>query len=205
MFQKILNKIGVDIHLGVKCNVCQHKPIAGPRFKCAQCPEFNLCEKCKAKDNHNFHTFYLIAKPGGPMVIMPSPTPQLVIPSIPTHTGVMCSGCGTSPIMGNRYKCTQCPSIDICQNCQSKNIHGFHQFCLIATPGAQPVMIGPQVISQQPSFQPQKVHYSIKCNGCGMFPLLGERYKCSICPNYDLCEKCAISNMHPMHKMVNIN
>lgn len=28
------------------------------------------------------------------------------------------------------------------------------------------------------------------CDGCGMAPLIGQRYYCSTCGNYDLCSAC---------------
>ncbi|CAF3919757.1 unnamed protein product, partial [Rotaria sp. Silwood1] len=31
---------------------------------------------------------------------------------------------------------------------------------------------------------------SITCDGCRMKPLIGERYRCETCGNYDLCAKC---------------
>jgi hypothetical protein len=34
------------------------------------------------------------------------------------------------------------------------------------------------------------VHNGIKCNNCGMFPIIGIRYKCIECDNYNFCEKC---------------
>jgi len=36
----------------------------------------------------------------------------------------------------------------------------------------------------------QYVWSSITCNGCKMFPLIGQRYKCTICDNYNLCSTC---------------
>ena len=46
-----------------------------------------------------------------------------------------------------------------------------------------------------------EIHYGIKCQKCFMEPIVGIRYKCSSCKNYNLCEKCekdnSESNIHP--------
>eukprot|EP01039_Chlorochromonas_danica_P005093 gene5093-5597_t len=36
----------------------------------------------------------------------------------------------------------------------------------------------------------QVVHYGVSCDCCRISPLVGIRYKCSSCPNYDLCGDC---------------
>lgn len=41
------------------------------------------------------------------------------------------------------------------------------------------------------------VHRHIICDGCGMAPITGIRYKCAVCPDMDLCEKCETSFEHP--------
>ena len=56
----------------------------------------------------------------------------------------------------------------------------------------------------------KEVHNFVKCDGCGMFPLIGKRFKCKVCPNFDFCEKCfeknkathkhEFSNIPPMKK-----
>lgn len=38
--------------------------------------------------------------------------------------------------------------------------------------------------------QQQVVHNGIGCDGCGMKPITGVRYKCSVRKNYDLCSMC---------------
>ena len=38
------------------------------------------------------------------------------------------------------------------------------------------------------------VHKKIKCEHCFIEPIVGLRYKCSICQNYNLCEKCEEKN-----------
>ena len=34
------------------------------------------------------------------------------------------------------------------------------------------------------------LHDDISCDGCGKIPIVGIRYKCSTCANYDLCSVC---------------
>ena len=34
------------------------------------------------------------------------------------------------------------------------------------------------------------IHRNIICNGCGMVPIIGIRYKCASCPDFDYCENC---------------
>lgn len=42
------------------------------------------------------------------------------------------------------------------------------------------------------------VHENVICDGCGMRPLVGFRYKCLTCPDYDLCENCEKkADVHP--------
>jgi len=62
--------------------------------------------------------------------------------SIVIHSAVCCDGCGVSPIVGNRYKCTVCSNFDYCENCEEKNseIHQ-HPFLKIRKPEVAPVSI----------------------------------------------------------------
>jgi len=66
------------------------------------------------------------------------------------------------------------------------------------------------VRDQQPrqSCQPEiAVHYGVSCDGCEQKPLSGARYKCLVCDNYDLCEKCYTSGVHAkeQHSFQQIN
>lgn len=41
------------------------------------------------------------------------------------------------------------------------------------------------------------VHEGVSCDGCKMNPIIGIRYKCTVRPNFDLCEYCEASIMQP--------
>ena len=36
----------------------------------------------------------------------------------------------------------------------------------------------------------KEVHYFVTCDGCKMGPIIGKRYQCGVCPDFDYCEKC---------------
>ena len=58
-------------------------------------------------------------------------------------------------------------------------------------------------MSQSAIEKPKAVHVGYTCDGCGASPITGIRYRCSVRPNYDLCEKCeaTIEAPHPMIKI----
>ncbi|NXO19301.1 SQSTM protein, partial [Oriolus oriolus] len=45
------------------------------------------------------------------------------------------------------------------------------------------------------------VHPNVICDGCEG-PVVGTRFKCSVCPNYDLCSTCEGKGIHKEHNMV---
>ena len=51
----------------------------------------------------------------------------------------------------------------------------------------------------------KKVHIGYACDGCGVNPIVGNRYKCAVCSNFDFCEECEEKNkdshLHPFIKI----
>ena len=66
------------------------------------------------------------------------------------HRGVTCNGCSTLPIRGIRYRCTNCADFDLCELCESQQIHDrTHLFYKVRIPA--PFLGNPR--------QPQAVWY----------------------------------------------
>eukprot|EP01006_Ploeotia_vitrea_P054482 TRINITY_DN67890_c0_g1_i1.p2 TRINITY_DN67890_c0_g1~~TRINITY_DN67890_c0_g1_i1.p2 ORF type:complete len:116 (-),score=2.85 TRINITY_DN67890_c0_g1_i1:431-778(-) len=57
-----------------------------------------------------------------------------------THPHVICDGCNTNPIVGNRYKCSVCPDFDYCEKCEAEKEHS-HPFLKIKKPELAPKAI----------------------------------------------------------------
>jgi len=67
---------------------------------------------------------------------------------------------------------------------------------------------GSNTQSEQPGCSRRKVedsiHYGVVCDNCEA-SIVGIRYKCSTCPDYDLCEKCEPQSVHnPEHFFLKI-
>ncbi|CAN9514561.1 unnamed protein product [Ophioblennius macclurei] len=50
---------------------------------------------------------------------------------------------------------------------------------------------------------PPAVHPNVTCDGCEG-PVVGTRFKCSVCPNYDLCSACQARGTHTEHALLPI-
>jgi len=96
------------------------------------------------------------------------------------HDNIKCDGCGAFPITGDRFKCTVCSDFDLCSPCEEKNTH----------PSSHPLL----KLKEAPR---RDIHYGVTCDGCGVVPIKGVRFKCLVCPNYDLCGPCEAKNTHP--------
>ncbi len=45
-----------------------------------------------------------------------------------------------------------------------------------------------------------RIHFGVVCDNCEG-SIIGNRYKCSVCPDYDLCEECKGKKVHTEHLM----
>ena len=72
------------------------------------------------------------------------------------------------------------------------------------------VVIPDQFASSIPNANPiesrvnNAVHNGVTCDGCGSSPIVGNRYKCSVREDFDLCESCESSENQP-HPMLKIS
>lgn len=49
----------------------------------------------------------------------------------------------------------------------------------------------------EPKDKSPVVHQSVTCDGCKKGPIIGNRYKCTVCYDFDFCEECESTIDHP--------
>lgn len=74
-----------------------------------------------------------------------------------------------------------------------------------AMQNSQPV--GQVTKCKPPAFSVETMHLNIVCDGCNTANFKGRRYKCIVCPDFDLCENCERnkSHSHPMLRLTSNN
>jgi len=50
------------VHPGVQCDGCE-LPVVGTRYKCVECPDYDLCQTCEDKGEHTQHVMMKISHP----------------------------------------------------------------------------------------------------------------------------------------------
>ena len=129
-----------------------------------------------------------------------------------------CIGCVSASLSGEFYKCLQCSNYELCPACFEKrhesrgHISG-HAFVRFLTLGE---LFGEEISRADVTLEKLKVkfkdekHERVTCDGCDTEPIIGLRFKCDHCYDYDLCINCIeggkISKNHDKtHSMVLIS
>lgn len=69
------------VHRNITCNVCRTSPVCGVRYMCANCIDFDVCERCEPVVQHDkTHVFVQIRRPIPPLA---SPRSALFKPLYP--------------------------------------------------------------------------------------------------------------------------
>ena len=152
------------IHPNYICDGCEMNPIVGKRYKCKQCKDFDFCEKCYEKNQKiHGHEFELIEKPVFQNIFFPN------FRHHPPHPHF-------NPFFFRHHR--RHPGMKS-NEMKPEGVPKKMEHC--RTMGN---------ISEKENISNKIVHFGVKCDGCGKFPIIGCRYKCSVCPNFDFCEDC---------------
>ena len=120
------------------CDGCGVFPIVGARFKCLQCPDFDLCEACFAKGVTRAHDVVFADPSAG--LLQSRPLRQRQLRRTLRTTLQWCipwSATGAVlPLVWRRFKSVSYDNFDLCRNCY--DLRGSSIFAAIRTPLTRP-------------------------------------------------------------------
>lgn len=108
-----------------------------------------------------------------------------------------------SDLIVGRWKCAQCPDVDVCVGCLSKNDH-FRQHCFLHVPHPTAyslsgiIFVNPSMVASESSsprgLSPcKKRDKRVWCDGCDTL-ITTARFVCTFCIDFDLCDLCYSTN-----------
>lgn len=106
------------------------------------------------------------------------------------HENVFCDSCKICPLINKRFHCVVCPDFDLCESCVdfTNNSHNqSHDMILMKQP--------------RNTLIEHVIHNDVTCDGCKTTPIIGVRFKCTVCDDFDLCSKC-VYNHDPNHHLI---
>ncbi len=117
-----------------------------------------------------------------------------------------CDACRCFRIRNDRYKCLECDNYDLCGICfdrrhETKNHVTGHAMVHFSDPDE---IFGEPVVDCNTTVTLNKFkekymteqHTDVQCNNCKVTPIIGLRFKCDICHDYNLCLICMEKRLH---------
>ena len=189
------------LHEYIKCDICHVEPIWGPRFKCRTCEDMDVCEQCYDARLVKLSTNKPFKEPKGKKKNQAKTEDEskneifcenhqydcielpLLANGLAAHNDHKCVHCYMRPIIGTCFICADCTHYSMCQNC----------FFTISKDNSKLRVRGHNNETHRIEMivEPREgLKKYVKCHGCQMNPIVGVRYKCNLCFDFDLCEKC---------------
>ncbi|KAH8550697.1 hypothetical protein BGW37DRAFT_498061 [Umbelopsis sp. PMI_123] len=206
------------LHPNVMCDHC-YRAVRGTRWKCQDCPDYDLCDGCKTAGQHDHPSHHRLLAVRH--ILSRSPHShhhshhhrhsqnrsrgyyRNQMP-MPQHMSLASCDFCDSLISGTRYKCKECPDFDLCERCiaLADTQHPGHTFDISRTHRSR---------CTAPLHPPTPVteintnnHAGVRCDGCEQW-IYGVRYKCGNCEDFDYCSKCEATMEHyPGHVFLKI-
>ncbi|CAG0901888.1 unnamed protein product [Darwinula stevensoni] len=183
----VLDESESDTEIACACHSCKER-IAGVFYKCVECVDYMICSTCEADG---------IVHTGHNMLRIKSSASSLLHPvSGDVHQKVECVSCH-GPVRGSSYKCLQCPAVVLCRMCEVMGTeHPHHLF--IRLPSRVPVV----PLTPDLDGMIAEEHPGVMCDSCYK-GVRGRRFKCLVCPNFNLCSDCEqLEEQHSHHPMI---
>ena len=109
------------------------------------------------------------------------------------NSNTICSNCNKEELI-SYYKCVNCKIYILCEiGFDEKN--NIHKKQHLLTLCSSTIKMNKKLKFVKNSLHENEIHLNTKCDGCGMMPLIGLKYKCNECYDFDLCSRCYDKNL----------
>lgn len=143
--------------MSVACDACDQLPILGKRFKCLECHDYDLCERCFKRNRtdlsvHGHQTWAQIQSDARVLARVDGDEAAVC------HSDIVCDGCKATPLVGSRFKCTSVPNYDLCAECYARRAevspHANEPFEELVFPPTTPIAAPEPVVQAVPASEP---------------------------------------------------
>jgi len=120
----------LEVHPNVACDNCNQSPILGKRFKCLECEDYDLCERCHKRNNLDgsvhAHVNWVPVETQMHVEVRNVKSVEVTqsyyapLEAQPCHANIICDGCDVGPIVGSRFRCLTVPDYDLCSKCYAR-------------------------------------------------------------------------------------
>ena len=100
--------------------------------------------------------------------------------------------------MSNSQKCIKCNGIGLLDAYSDPKLNSAR--AIIRTEMQNYL---PKLLSAISGDHSSIIHSNVSCNNCGIYPIIGNRFKCSVCNNFDFCQRCEKNTFHE-HSFIKI-
>eukprot|EP01117_Protostelium_nocturnum_P008242 TRINITY_DN2941_c0_g1_i1.p1 TRINITY_DN2941_c0_g1~~TRINITY_DN2941_c0_g1_i1.p1 ORF type:complete len:733 (-),score=238.28 TRINITY_DN2941_c0_g1_i1:169-2367(-) len=164
-------------HDAISCDYCSTDiKVGSPRFKHKEEKNKDICEACLISKGEKPEEFFRLENSVNEMVF---------------HEWFKCDCCDIEPLWGIRFHCEDCDDLDICEECydnkkfREPGMAKKHQEDHKWSPIEYPERAGGFEVHQ------------VRCQGCLTCPIIGNRFYCLECKQFNLCQKCFFLQKEP--------
>lgn len=117
---------------------------------------------------------------------------------------ITCIKCNGSQVNKKGLPCRKCGGTGVLQNKELAAVaetvrSEVREYCLQSFQ-----KMFQEMLEQKRIDQAGVIHENFICDGCGMSPIKGIRYMCSVRSNFDLCGDCELKGIHSPYAMLKI-
>ncbi|KAF4673300.1 hypothetical protein FOL47_010741 [Perkinsus chesapeaki] len=109
---------------------------------------------------------------------------------------IFCHCCSSAVSRARQLRCDGRADINLCDSCYLT-----HRTVALKLANKCSRIVTPSLWNDGNDEAVELVHYGSTCDECGVSPIVGRRYKCNYCAEYELCNRCFKEPANKQHRL----